>query len=475
METNRKPFMDKDFLLDTEEARILYHNYAEGMPIIDYHCHIDPAEIAEDKNYGTITELWLGGDHYKWRAMRQCGIPEEYITGKADERERFRCWCRTLSQAVGSPLYHWSHLELQRFFDCTLPINEKNADEIFGICNKKLQSGELSAKKMIRMSNVRVVGTTDDPCDDLRWHKVIAEDTDFDCKVIPTFRPDKVLLVETDGFPEYIRALCKAAGTQPDSFASVKLALSKRMEHFASMGCRSSDQSTVTFPCCRISSDECERIFAKAMSGGGITDSERLGLITETMLFLAAEYKKHGWVMQLHFGVARNSNTRMFNAVGRDTGFDRIHSAAPIESLAAFLDELDKTDSLPRTVLYSLDPSMNAPLDVLAKCFNEEGVCGKVQHGAAWWFNDNLGGMRAHLQSLCEQGVLGNFIGMLTDSRCILSYTRHEYFRRILCAYIGRLAANGELFFDEETLGEIVRNVSFNNAMKFFGIPAGIR
>ncbi|MBQ8968044.1 glucuronate isomerase [Ruminococcus sp.] len=472
METKRIPFMDKDFLLDTEEAKTLFHKYAEDMPIIDYHCHIDPREIAEDKSYESITELWLGGDHYKWRAMRQCGIAEEFVTGRADEREKFRGWCRTLSQAVGSPLYHWSHLELQRYFDCTLPINEKNADEIFDICNKKLQSGQLSAKKIIKMSKVKVAGTTDDPCDDLHWHEVIAEDRELGCKVIPTFRPDKVLLVEGAEFPDYISRLGSAAGMEIKSFADMKQALSARMEHFAAHGCRSSDQSTVMFPCERMSEGECDGVFKKAMTGCEITERERLGFITETMLFLAAEYKRHGWVMQLHFGVARNTNTRMFAAVGRDTGFDRIHSSAPVESLAAFLDELDKTDSLPKTVLYSLDPNMNTALDVLAKCFNEEGVCGKVQHGAAWWFNDNLGGMRAHLQSLGEQGVLGNFIGMLTDSRCMLSYTRHEYFRRILCSFIGGLAARGEIYWDEELLGDMVKNISFCNAMAFFGLEA---
>ena len=462
--------MDKDFLLDTEEAQILFHKYAEDMPIIDYHCHIDPKDIAEDRNYDSITELWLGGDHYKWRLMRQCGIAEKYITGKEDSRERFRLWCRTLSQAVGSPLYHWSHLELQRYFDCYLPICEKNADEIYDICNAKLKSGELSAKKIIGMSKVKVIGTTDDPCDDLHWHKVIAEDKELGCRVIPTFRPDKILLIEDSGFADYVRNLGEASGVEIDSFESLKKALTQRIDYFAEMGCRSSDQSTVMFPCVPTDAAECERIFNKGMGGETVSEEERLGFITEVMLFLGREYRRHGWVMQLHFGVARNTNSRMFEAIGRDTGFDRIHSDAPIESLAAFLNELDKTDSLPKTVLYSLDPSMNTALDVLAKCFNDEDVCGKVQHGAAWWFNDNMGGMKEHLRSLCEQGVLGNFIGMLTDSRCMLSYTRHEYFRRILCAFIGRLCADGELYFDEDILGDIVRKVSYENAVKFFDI-----
>lgn len=463
-------FMDKDFLLDTEQARILFHGYAEDMPIIDYHCHIDPAEIYEDRSYPSITALWLGGDHYKWRSMRQMGYGEEYVTGNADDRERFRAWCRTLSYAVGSPLYHWSHLELQRYFDCTLPINEKNADEIFDLCNAKLQSGELSARKIIKMSKVRVIGTTDDPCDDLKYHKLMREDKTLDCKVIPTFRPDQLLLIGEQSFPAYVQRLGKAAGRDITDISSLEAALTERMEFFASMGARSSDQSTAFFPCTRLTAGELEEVFRKGMDCKALTERDRLGFITEIMLFLGGEYKRLGWVMQLHFGVARNTNSRMFEQVGKDTGFDRIDSDAPIETLAAFLNELDKTDSLPKTVLYSLDPSMNAPLDVLAKCFNEAGVRGKVQHGAAWWFNDNIGGMTDHMRSLCEQGVLGTFIGMLTDSRCMLSYTRHEYFRRILCRFIGRLAEDGQLYFDEQLLGGLVQDVSYTNAERFFSL-----
>lgn len=463
-------FMDENFLLYTDEARELFFEYAAKQPIIDYHCHIDPREIAEDKSYATITELWLGGDHYKWRLMRQCGFGEELVTGKADERERFRAWTATLSQAVGSPLYHWSHLELQRYFGCDLPINEKNADEIFDLCNNALASGRLSAKKIIKMSNVKVIGTTDDICDDLRWHKLIAEDKELGCKVIPTFRPDKLLDPGEEGFAEYIARLGQASGIAITDIDSLKRALISRMEFFNSMGCRSSDQSASVFPFERLSDSELGGIFAKALDGGELSAHEKRGFVTEIMLFLAEGYAKLGWVMQLHFGVARNTNRKMLALVGRDTGFDRIDSNAPIETLALFLDELELRGCLTKTVLYSLDPSMNAPIDVLARCFAEEGVSGKVQHGAAWWFNDNQGGIRDHLRSLCEQGVLGTFIGMLTDSRCMLSYTRHEYFRRILCGFIGELAANGEIYYNKDTLGKIVENVCFGNAMRFFGL-----
>ncbi len=470
MDMTNKPFMDEDFLLDTEFARRLFHDYAEKQPIIDYHCHIDPREIAEDKSYPSIADIWLAGDHYKWRAMRQCGYAEELITGKADERERFRAWADTLSQAVGSPLYHWSHLELQRYFDCRLPINAANADEIFDRCGEVLKSGKLSAKNIIKMSNVKVIGTTDDPCDDLKYHEMIAKDSSLGCRVIPTFRPDKLLMPASAEFPAYVEKLGRSAGADITDIKSLKAVLSKRTDWFAEHGCRSSDQSAAEFPCRRISEAEFEAIFAKALGGKSITPAEREGFVTELMIFLASEYARHGWVMQLHFGVARNTSSRMFELLGRDTGYDRIDSSASIEPLACFLDELEKNDILPKTVLYSLDPSKNAALDVLSKCFTEPGVRGKVQHGAAWWFNDNIGGMRDHLRSLCEQGVLGTFIGMLTDSRCMLSYTRHEYFRRILCQFIGRLAADGEIYPDLEALGRLVENVSFGNAMEFFGL-----
>lgn len=466
-----KEFMDKDFLLDTEAARILFHKYAENEPIIDYHCHIDPKDIYEDKQYKNITELWLGGDHYKWRLMRQWGYDEEAVTGRSDDWLKFLAWTDTLSRSVGSPLYHWSHLELQRYFDCCLPICPKNAKAIYDRCNEVLASGKLNARNIIKASKVRVIGTTDDPCDTLEWHKKLAEDETFNyCIVIPTFRPDQLLLIGSETFPAYIARLSQAGGKQIDSFDSLKTVLTARMEYFNSLGCRSSDQSTAYFPCTLIGAEEADRVLKKALAGEALTEHERLGFMTEIMLFLGAEYARLGWVMQLHFGVARNTSTRMFNLIGKDTGFDRIDSNAPIETLAAFLNELDKTGSLPKTVLYSLDPTMNTAIDVLAKCFNETGICGKVQHGAAWWFNDNIGGMRDHLRSLCEQGVLGAFIGMLTDSRCMLSYTRHEYFRRILCQFLGRLVDDGELYWDEEILGSIVRNVSFGNALRFFGL-----
>ena len=465
-----KEFMDRDFLLDTDEAKVLFHKYAEELPIIDYHCHIDPKEIYEDKSCGSITDLWLGGDHYKWRLMRQMGYPEEFVTGKADPRERFRAWCSTLSQAIGSPLYHWSHLELQRYFDCYLPINAENSDRIYDLCNAELKSGRLSARKIIGRSKVKVIGTTDDPCDSLEYHKLLAEDKSFGCRVIPTFRPDKLLLIGSGEFPEYIARLSEVSGREISGLSELKAVLTGRMEFFRDNGCRSSDQSASYFPCTLISDEQADGILKKALAGESVSEEERLGFMTTVMLFLAREYARLGWVMQLHFGVVRNSNSRMFALVGRDTGFDRIDSFAPIETLGAFLDELEKTGELPKTVLYSLDPSMNAPLDVLARCFAQEGVRGKVQHGAAWWFNDNQGGMRDHLRSLCEQGVLGTFIGMLTDSRCLLSYTRHEYFRRILCSFIGQLAADGEIYWDEKALGELVQNVGYYNAESFFSL-----
>ena len=463
--------MDDDFLLDTEEAKILFHGYAEGMPIIDYHCHIDPREIYEDRSYDNIASLWLGGDHYKWRLMRQMGYPERLITGDAEPREKFRAWCETLSQAIGSPLYHWSHLELRRYFGCELPINAKNADAIYERCGEVLAGGSLSARKIIKSSGVKVIGTTDDPCDSLEYHRLLREDRSFDfCRVIPTFRPDQLLLIGSGSFPEYIGRLGKSEGREIRGLEDLKSVLARRMELFNAMGCRSSDQSAGIFPCTRIGEKRADEVLVKALAGREITEEERLGFMTEIMLFLGGEYARLGWVMQLHFGVVRNTNSRMFSLVGKDAGFDRIDSSAPVETLAAFLDELDRRGCLPKTVVYSLDPTMNTALAVLVRCFAGEGTKGLVQHGAAWWFNDNQSGIREHLRVLGEQGVLGTFIGMLTDSRCLLSYTRHEYFRRILCSFIGRLAADGEVYRDEEQLGEIVKNISYENAKSFFGL-----
>lgn len=465
-----KKFMDDDFLLSNVIASTLYHKYAENMPIIDYHCHIDPKDIAEDKNYKTITEIWLGGDHYKWRAMRQAGIPEKYITGDADDYEKFEAFAEVLEAAIGNPLYHWSHLELKQYFGIEKDLCRESAKEIYEECNKILESGKLSAKKIITMSNVSCIGTTDDPVDTLEYHKQISDDDEFKTKVIPTFRPDRALAIDAHDYNQYLIQLEIASGMDIFDYDSYLCALEKRIQFFNEMGCKSSDHSFATVPYKRADKQELNKIFDIARHGGEINELQKEQFITETMLYLATQYAKNKWVMQLHFGVVRNTNKLMFEQIGKDTGFDRILSETSIESLAAFLDNLNSENNLPNTILYSLNPNDNATIMTLCGCFFESGIKSKVQSGAAWWFNDHLDGMQEHLRALSTRGVLGSFVGMLTDSRSLLSYTRHEYFRRILCDYVGNIVWQGMYPWKEETLGRIIENISCNNARDFFNV-----
>ena len=462
--------MDDNFLLNSELAAELYHKYAKEQPIFDYHCHLSPKEIAEDKKYENITQVWLGGDHYKWRLMRQNGIDESYITGDADDHDKFIAWAKALENAVGNPLYHWSHLELKRYFGYDGELSSKTADEVWNLCNEKLQSSDFSAKNLIKKSNVYCIGTTDDPADSLIWHEKIQETSDFDTKVIPTFRPDKLFSVNDASFTDYLNELSKAADIRISDFKSLKNALRNRMDYFAAHGCASSDHSFSDVPFVWADDSEVDKLISKRLSGELLSESEASGFITRLLDFLACEYKRHNWVMQLHFGVVRNSNTKMFGRIGKDTGFDRILGNVDIERLALLLDALDNKDSLPKTVLYSLNPNDNAAINILCGCFNETGVKGKVQHGAAWWFNDHKAGIESHLQGLADSGSIAVFIGMLTDSRSFLSYTRHEYFRRILCNFIADKVNMGEFPNDTERLGQIVRDISFENSKNYFEI-----
>lgn len=460
-----KKFMDEDFLLSTEAARVLFHEYAENMPIIDYHCHIAPMELAGKIHYKTITELWLAGDHYKWRLMRANGIDEKFITGKASEYEKFLAYATALEGAVGNPLYHWSHLELQRYFGIDEELNSESAERIYNRCNEILASGALNVESIIRQSKVLCVGTTDDPIDDLSEHGKITV-----TKAIPTFRPDKLFTTNGQAFKQYTDELEKAAGRPINCYIQLCEALMNRMNYFDEMGCRSSDHGMEEIKCVKADPFEVEDIFKRLRSGEDVSSEDGDKMLSALMLFLGEEYAKRGWVMQLHFGVVRNTNTKMFEKVGKDTGFDRIRGGVSVAGLAKLLDDLDSRNVLPKTILYSLDPNDNAVLDVLAGCFSETGVKGKVQHGAAWWFNDHLPGMRAHLEDLASRGLLASFVGILTDSRSMLSYTRHEYFRRILCDFIGSKVENGEFAWDEKRLGKMVQDISYNNAREFFGL-----
>ena len=464
-----KQFLDKDFLLSTEMAQKLYHDYAETMPILDYHCHINPQEICEDRKFENITQVWLGGDHYKWRQMRSNGIEERYITGDASDREKFQKWAETLERAIGNPLYHWSHLELQRYFGYHGALNAKTAEEVWNLCNEKLQSPQMSARNLIRQSNVTLICTTDDPADDLRWHKQLKEDDSFEVQVLPAWRPDLAMKIEKPGFAAYLKKLGEAAGMEIHSFAEMKNALTKRMEFFDEMGCRASDHGLDYAMYVPASEEEIEAIFAKGMEGEPISKEEELKYKTAFMLYAGREYHRLGWAMQLHYGCKRDNDVKRFRKLGPDTGFDCIDTYTPSAQLADLLNALNVTDELPKTILYSLNPNDNAAIGTIIGCFQDAGVAGKIQQGSAWWFNDHKQGMIDQMTSLANLGLLSNFVGMLTDSRSFLSYTRHEYFRRILCNLIGGWVENGEYPADEEILGRIVQDISYNNAVRYFG------
>lgn len=464
-----KPFLDENFLLSTETAQKLYHDYAAKMPIVDYHCHINPKEIAEDRKFENITQVWLGGDHYKWRLMRSNGVDEYYITGDAPDKEKFLKWAETLEKAIGNPLYHWSHLELQRYFGYTGVLNKKTAEEVWELCNSKLQEASMSARNIIKASNVTHICTTDDPVDSLEWHKKIEEDTTFDVKVFPAWRPDKAMNMEKPDYLDYLGQLSQVSDVKIDSFASLKVALKKRMDFFHSMKCRVSDHGLDFIMYEPASEDEVEAIFKKRLNNEALTEKEILQFKTAFMVYVGREYADIGWVMQLHYGCKRNNNTPAFKALGPDTGYDCINNYAPTAQIADFLDALNTDGKLPKTIIYSLNPVDNAAIGTIIGCFQDSTAISKIQHGSAWWFNDHKQGMTDQLISLANLGFIAGFVGMLTDSRSFLSYPRHEYFRRILCELFGNWVENGEYPQDYDTLGEIVENISYNNAMKYFG------
>lgn len=463
-----KKFMDKDFLLSTPTAQKLFHDYAENTPVLDYHCHINPEEIAKDRQFDNITQVWLGGDHYKWRFMRSCGIEEKYITGDASDKEKFFKWAAVLGKAIGNPLYHWSHLELQRYFDYYGALNENTAEEVWNLCNAKLAQPSMSVRNMILKSNVTLICTTDDPVDALNWHTAIAEDKSFPVQVLPAWRPDKAMNIEKTGFKDYLATLSEVSNISVNSFASLKEALKKRMDFFASKGCSVSDHGLEYVMYVPASEDEIEKIFAKRLSGSTLSREEEIKYKTAFMLFVAAEYNRLNWVMQLHYGCKRDNNTAMFDKLGPDTGYDCINDYAPSAQLADYLNALITADSLPKTIIYSLNPNDNAAIGTILGCFQDSTAVAKIQQGSAWWFNDHKLGMTNQLLSLASLGNLSGFVGMLTDSRSFLSYTRHEYFRRILCNLIGDMVENGEFAADMDILSEIVKNISYYNAVKYF-------
>ena len=463
--------MHPDFLLDTETARTLYHGWAEKAPIIDYHCHIDPKEIFEDRRFDNIAQIWLGGDHYKWRLMRSNGVEERYITGDAPDREKFQKFAESLPRAIGNPMYHWCHLELKNYFGYTGVLNGNTAEEVWRLCNEKLQNDPaMSARGLILGSNVAMVGTTDDPCSDLRWHEKLAADGGFPVRVCPSFRPDPAVNLHKAGFAAYIKKLEQVTGRSIATVEDVRAALSERIEYFDAHGCRSADHGLDYVMFRPVSDEAATAALQRALARGQLTREEAEGYQTALLVHCAREYARRGWVMQLHFSCMRNPNSRMMAALGPDTGFDCIAVTDSCAAAYRLMDALEAEGSLPKTVLYSLNPADNAWIDTLLGAFQSAEIPGKIQHGSAWWFNDHRTGMTEQLTSLANLSVLGNFIGMLTDSRSLLSYARHEYFRRVLCALLGRWVENGEYPRDMITLGGLVQDICFNNAKRYFNL-----
>jgi glucuronate isomerase len=462
--------MDENFLLSNVTAINLYHNYAKDMPIIDYHCHLNPKEILENKKFKNITEAWLYGDHYKWRAMRANGIDEKYITGDADDYEKFMAWAKTMPMAIGNPLYHWTHLELQRYFGIYEVLNEKTAPAIWEKANKLISGEGFGARDLIIKSNVKALCTTDDPIDSLEYHLKLKEDKGFDVKVLPALRPDKGLQINKDTFIPWVEKLAKVSEKNIQSYDEFLEALEARVRFFNEVGCRISDHGLDSMTYMEASKEEVCDIFARALKGQNFSKKEESQYRTYTLLFLGKLYSELGWTMQLHMGALRNNNTKMFRKIGADTGFDSINDEELAYSLSRLLDSLEVENSLPKTILYTLNPKDNYILGTTIGNFQGTEIPGKIQFGAAWWFLDNKEGMIEQMKTLANIGLLSRFVGMLTDSRSFLSYTRHEYFRRILCNLLGEWALNGEVPEDIELLGSIVQGICYNNAKEYFAI-----
>ncbi len=463
-----KIFLDQDFLLETNTAKTLYHNFAAKLPIIDYHCHLPPNQIADDSNFKNLTQIWLYGDHYKWRAMRANGIPEKYITGDASDYEKFEKWAETVPYTLRNPLYHWTHLELQRYFDVYDILSPTTAKKIYDDCTAKLQTPEYSVRSLIQKMNVESIGTTDDPLDDLLFHQKIKADG-FSVKVLPSFRPDKAM--NADNVPElnsYIKNLAGVSGQQITNFIQFLAALKGRHDFFAQHGCTVSDHGLEQLYCEEYTDAEIEGIFSKILDQQVLTSSEVLKFKSCMLINLAVWDHEKGWVQQYHVGALRNNNTRLLDQLGPDTGFDSIGDFSQAAGLSKFLNKLDSTNRLTKTILYNLNPADNEMLAAMAGNFNDGTIAGKIQFGAAWWFLDQKHGIIDQINSLSNMGLLGRFIGMITDSRSFLSYPRHEYFRRILCNLIGNDVENGELPADTEWLGKMVENICYFNALKYF-------
>lgn len=465
-----RPFLDENFLLDSPTAQRLYHSYAANMPIIDYHCHLSPKDIAEDRVFTNLTQIWLEGDHYKWRAMRSNGVAERYCTGDASDYEKFEKWAETVPYTMRNPLYHWTHLELQKPFGITKLLNPDTAREIYDACTAKLQEPGFSARGILKQMNVRAVCTTDDPIDSLAHHQIL-RDSDFEVKVLPTFRPDKALGVENpEALNLYLDKLAAVTHSEMAHFIDLLDALRQRADFFDSMGCRLSDHGLETAYAADFTDHEVNYIFQKVRLGNKLKPMEIEKYKSALLFHLGELYHEKGWTQQFHLGALRNNSTRMMRMLGPDTGFDSIGDFEIASRLSRFLDRLDSENKLAPTVLYNLNPRDNEVMATMIGNFNDGSKPGKMQFGSAWWFLDQKDGMEKQMETLSNMGLLSRFVGMLTDSRSFLSYPRHEYFRRILCNMLGNDVESGQLPDETEWLGKMVENICYHNAKAYFGL-----
>jgi len=465
-----KKFIHKDFLLSNDVSRTLFHDYAEKMPICDYHCHLSPAEIAENKQYENLTQLWLYGDHYKWRAMRTHGLPERLCTGDASDWEKFQAWAETVPYTLRNPLYHWTHLELKRYFGINDLLSPKTAKKIYAKTSEMLQTDDFRARSLMQKMNVKIVCTTDDPLDTLEYHQKIKDDG-LEVKVLPAWRPDKAMATENiETLNQYIDALAQTADLEINNYAVFLEAIRKRHDFFHEMGCRLSDHGLETMFAEDFSNGEIHAIFDKIRSRQGLDPAEQLKFKSAMLIEFAIMDHEKSWTQQFHYGAMRNNNTRMFEKIGPDTGFDSIGDWPVAQSMSRFFNRLAQQEKLTKTILYNLNPRDNALLATMIGNFQDGTVPGKMQLGSGWWFMDQKDGMTRQIEDLSNMGLLSHFVGMLTDSRSFLSYPRHEYFRRILCDILGRDVESGEIPHDIDLLGEMVQNISFNNAKNYFAI-----
>jgi glucuronate isomerase len=469
-----KDFLCEDFLLSNEIARRLFHDFAKEMPIYDYHCHLNAQEVAQDRRFDNLGQIWLEGDHYKWRGMRSAGIPEALITGKETSYfDKYMAWAKTVPKTLGNPLYHWTHLELRRPFAITGKLfSPETAEGIWHECNEMLASPEFSARGIMKKMNVVMAGTTDDPIHSLEHHKAIAEDPSFDIEVAPSWRPDRSFKIEQDGFAEYMQQLGEVADVEIRRFTDLLSALDRRLDHFSAHGCRAADHGIEIVRYGDVPSEaSLDAMLARRLNNAPLTDQEVDQFSTAVQVWLGRQYAKRGWVMQLHIGAQRNNNTRMFKLLGADCGFDSIGDRPFAFELAALLNAMDISNELPKTILYCLNPRDNEMMATMIGNFQGGGIAGKIQFGSGWWFNDQKDGMQRQMEQLSQLGLLSQFVGMLTDSRSFLSYTRHEYFRRILCNMVGQWAAAGEIPNDMAILGKLVQDISYSNAKTYFRLP----